>query len=94
VVAGRTGTGLHWHDSLEDAKRARKALDETKISYQETAAKEYELPNKPGTLAEHLSKLSAKGVNLSSIHATASKGGKKEVVVYTVETEAKAATAA
>jgi hypothetical protein len=78
----------------EDAKRAKKALDEAKLSYQETVAQEYELPNKPGALAQYLDKLAAKGVNLNSIHATASKGGKKAVVVYTVEAEAKTATAA
>lgn len=79
---------------VEDARRAKKALDEARLSYQETAAEEYELPNKPGALAQYLDKLAAKGANLSSIHATASKGGKKAVVVYTVAAEAKAATAA
>jgi len=37
-----------------------------------------------------LEKLAAKGVNLSSIHATAVKGGKKAAVVYTVEAKEKA----
>jgi hypothetical protein len=78
---------------VEDARRARKALDEAKISYKETVAEEYELPNKPGALAQTLDKLAARGVNLNSIHATASKGGKKAVVVYTVEAESKAAAA-
>jgi len=78
----------------EDARRAKKALDEAKISYQETAAEEYELPNKAGALAQYLEKLAAKGVNLSSIHATSSKGGHMAVVVYTVEAEAKAVQAA
>ena len=78
----------------EDAKRAKKALEEAKLAYQETVAQECELPNKPGALAQYLDKLAAKGVNLNSIHATASKGGKKAVVVYTVEAEAKTATAA
>jgi len=78
----------------EDAKRAKKALDEAKISYQETAAEECELSNKPGALAQCLEKLATKGVNLNSIHATASKGGRKAVIVYTVEAEAKAVQAA
>jgi hypothetical protein len=78
----------------EDARRAKKALDEAKISYQETAAEQYELPNKTGALAQCLEKLAAKGANLSSIHATALKGGRKAVVVYTVEAEAKAVQAA
>lgn len=78
---------------VEDARRAKKALHEAKLTYQETEAEEYELPNKPGALAQYLDKLAAKGVNLNSIYATASKGGKKAVVVYTIEAAAKAATA-
>jgi hypothetical protein len=78
---------------VEDAKRARKALDEAGLTYQETDAEQYELPNKPGALAQYLDRLAAKGVNLNSVHATASKGGRKAVVVYTVETATKAAAA-
>jgi hypothetical protein len=45
--------------------------------------------------AGRLGKLAAKGVNLNSICATVSKGGKKAVLVYTVAAaEEKAATAA
>jgi len=79
---------------VEDSKRAKKALDEAKVSYQETAAEGYELPNKPGALAQYLEKLATKGVNLNSIYATATKGGKKAVVVYAAEAEAKASIAA
>jgi hypothetical protein len=78
---------------VEDARRAKKALDAARISYQETPAETYDLPNKPGALAQCLDKLAAKGVNLSSIHATAAKGGKKAVIVYSVEAAAKAEAA-
>ena len=78
----------------EDTRRAKKALDEAKISYQETAADEHELANKAGALAQYLEKLAARGVNLNSIHATASKGGRKAVVVHTVTAEAKVVQAA
>jgi len=88
------GAGGTLHLLVEDARRARKALDEARVSYQETAAEEHELANKPGALAEYLNKLAAKGVNLSSIHVTALKGGKKAVVVYTVEAKQESATAA
>ena len=77
----------------EDARRAKKALDAARIAYSETAAEVYELANKAGALAQCLSKLEARGVNLSSIQATATKGGRKAVLVYTVQTEGKAATA-
>ena len=87
------GTGGTVQLMVDDARRAKKALDAARISYQETAAEQYELANKPGALAQALETLQKKGVNLSSIHATASKGGKKAVVVYTVEAAPKAATA-
>ena len=79
---------------VEDSRRAKKALDEAKFQYQETTAEGYELPNKPGALAHYLEKLATKGVNLNSIYATAAKGGKKAVVVYAAEAEAKASIAA
>lgn len=78
---------------VEDQKKAKKALDAARIAYQETPAEQYELSNKPGALAQCLESLQKKGVNLSSIHATAAKGGKKAVLVYTVEAASKAATA-
>ena len=78
---------------VDDARRAKKALDAARIAYTETPAEQYDLPNKPGALAQSLEKLAAKGVNLNSIHATAAKGGKKAVVVYTVEAAAQVATA-
>jgi hypothetical protein len=87
TAQGSTGT---IHLVAEEAKRAKKALEEAKLAYVETGAEQHELANKPGTLAQHLEKIAAKGVNLSSIHATAVKGGKKAVVVYTVEAPAQA----
>jgi hypothetical protein len=78
---------------VDDARRAKKALDESGLTYQETTAEEYEIPNKPGALAQCLDKLTARGVNLNSICATAPKDGKKAVVVYTADVKAKAASA-
>lgn len=87
------GTGGTVQLVAEDARRAKKALDDARIAYQETPAEQYDLPNKPGALADCLSKLTDKCVNLSSIHATAAKGGKKAVVVYTAEAAKKVAAA-
>ena len=78
---------------VDDVRSAKKALDAARIAYTEAPAELYDLPNKPGALAQSLEKLAAKGVNLNSIHATAAKGGKKAVVVYTVEAAGQAATA-
>jgi hypothetical protein len=79
---------------VDDARRAKKALDAARVAYAETPAEQCDLPNKPGALAHCLEKLAAKGVNLNSIHATAAKGGKKAVVVYTVKAAAQAAATA
>jgi len=87
------GTSGTVHLIVEDPRRAKKALDDAKVTYQETEAEQFELPNKPGALAQSLAKLAVKGVNLNSIHATAAKGGKKAVVVYTAEVTAKAEAA-
>jgi hypothetical protein len=95
LLATAQGTNGTVELVVEDPRRARKALDEAGLTYQETTAEEYKLQNKPGALAQCLEKLAARGVNLNSICATASKGGRNAVLVYTVEAEAKvkAATA-
>src|SRR5882762_5205576 len=74
------GTGGTVQLIVDDARRAKKALDSARIAYQETPAESRDLPNKPGALSQYLDKLAAKGV-------------KKAVVVYTAEAAAKAATA-
>jgi hypothetical protein len=78
---------------VDNAARAKKALDDAKITFQETAAEEYELPNKPGALAQCLDRLAAKGINLNSICAAVSKGGKKVVVICAGGSKTKAAAA-
>jgi hypothetical protein len=90
TAEGTTGTVQVVAD---DARRAKKALDAARVAYTETPAEQYDLPNKPGALAQYLERLAAKGVNLNSVHVTAAKGGKKAVVVYTVEAAAQATSA-
>jgi hypothetical protein len=92
LLATAQGTSGTLQLIVEDTRRAKKALDDARISYKETSAEEIELPNKPGALAQSLEKLAAKGVNLNSIFATAAKGGKRAVVVYAVEAEEAATT--
>ena len=77
----------------EDARRAKKALNGAGLTYAETTAEEYELPNRPAALAEYLAKLAAKGINLNSIYTTTPKDGKKAVVVYSVDAAPAAAAA-
>jgi hypothetical protein len=73
---------------VEDARRAKKAFDDARISYQEQVIDQIELANKPGALAKALDQLAAKGTNLNMIYATTTKGGKKATAVYSVATEA------
>ncbi|HEY1272700.1 MAG TPA: ACT domain-containing protein [Terriglobales bacterium] len=89
LLGAARGTGGSVQVIVEDARRARKALDEAKLSYRETTAEEYELANKPGALAQYLDKLAARGVNLNTICATSSKGAKKAILVYTAEAAVK-----
>ncbi len=90
TVQGTTGTVQL---VAENPRAAKKALDNARVSYQEAPAEQIELTNKPGALAQALERLAAKGVSLGSIHATAAKGGRKAVVVYTIEAVGKAAAA-
>ncbi len=66
---------------VENAGQAKKAFDKAAFKYRQIPAEQHELANKPGALAEYLEKLAAKGVNLDSVCCTASKGGRKAVVV-------------
>jgi hypothetical protein len=90
TAQGTTGTV---HVVAEDAKKAQKVLDGLGLAYDEATAEVVALPNKAGALAEVLEKIRAKGVSLASVHATAAKGGRHAVVVYTIEAVAKAAAA-
>ena len=94
LLATAQGTSGTVQLIVDNARRAKRALDEAKITYRETTAEEYELPNKPGALAECLDTLAVKGVNLNSICATVSKGGKRAVVVCASDARAKARAAA
>jgi hypothetical protein len=81
VLGTAQGTGGSTDLVVEDARGAKKALDKAKIAYRESAAVAYELPNKAGALADCLTKLAKRGVNLDSICATASKGAKKALAI-------------
>jgi hypothetical protein len=70
---------------VDNARKAKSALDQARCRYSETTVDRVVLPNKPGALARHLELLARKGVNLGSVYATASKGAKKATVVLTLE---------
>jgi len=79
---------------VDDARRAKKALDSARISYQETPAEALDLPNKPGALSQYFGQTCRQGRQHEFHPRHCRKGqAKKAVVVYTAEAAAKAATA-
>ncbi len=74
----------------ESAAKAKKALQGAGITFTARTVEQVELANKPGTLAAHLKKLAAKGVNLESIYASSSPGAKKGSIIIGAETAAAA----
>jgi len=88
LLATSQGTTATVQLIAENPKKAKRALDEAHINYQETPAEELSLLNKAGALTQILDKLAAKGVNLNALYATAAKGGKRATVVYTAEAQA------
>src|SRR5260370_33446901 len=67
------GTGGTVQLLVDDARRAKKALDSARISYQQTPAEKLELPHKAGALTECLAKLAPTRGNRVSVQATARK---------------------
>jgi len=84
LLGAAQGTGGTVQLVVDNPRLAKKALDAARVSYQETPAEQYDLPNKPGALANYLEKLQAKGVNLNSIHATAAKLSALRIISFIV----------
>ena len=57
LLATAEGAGGTVRLIVEDALRAKTALEDAEIFYQEMTAEEHELPNKPGALAQLLGSL-------------------------------------
>jgi hypothetical protein len=81
LVGTGEGTQGTLHIVVDDARKAKKALDKAEFDYTETSVEQVELPNTPGALAKHLEKLASKGTNLSLVYATAAKGSRKATIV-------------
>lgn len=69
-----TGTAYGPHGAIgilvEDAQRARAALDEEGLTYHEVDVITFHLPDRPGTLAEATRKLATAGVNVQLLVPT------------------------
>ena len=66
---------------VDNVNKAKKALGGAGLAYTEGTLEEYELPNKPGALAQLAGKLAKQGINIDCAYATAHKSAKKAVVV-------------
>jgi hypothetical protein len=66
---------------VEQISKTKKVLDKAKMSYKEGTLEQFELKNKPGTLAKVTGKLAKKGINIKSAYATMPKGAKKAVLL-------------
>lgn len=69
---------------VDNANKAKKALEGAALSYAEADVLHVELPHVPGALGSFASKLAAKDINITSGYATAAKGAKKSAVVLAV----------
>jgi hypothetical protein len=66
---------------VDNVNKAKKALGGAGLSYTEGTLEQFELENKPGTLAELAGKLAKKGINIDSAYVTVPKGAKKALVL-------------
>ncbi len=69
---------------VDNANKAKKALDREGFSYTEETVLHVELPNKPGALGFFAGKLAAKGINVTTGYASTVKGAKKASIVLAV----------
>jgi hypothetical protein len=76
---------------VDNANKAKKALDGAGLSYNEADVLHVELPNLPGALGNFAGKLAAKEVNITCGYQTTVKSAKKASVVLAVSDLDKAA---
>jgi hypothetical protein len=69
---------------VDNANKAKKALEGAGLSYSEADVLHVELPNMPGALGSFAGKLAAKEINITAGYATTVKGSRKASVVFSV----------
>jgi len=90
-VTSTSGTEGSVQVVVDNANRARKALEGAALSYSEADVLHVELPNLPGALGSFAGKLASKEINITSGYATVAKGAKRATVVLAVSDLDKAA---
>lgn len=68
---------------VDNANRAKKALNAANLGFQEGTVEIVDLPNRPGALAEVAGRLAKKGINIDAAYATAPRVAKKAMLVLT-----------
>ncbi len=86
-----SGTEGSVHVVVDNANKAKKALDGAGLSYTEADVLQIELPNTPGALAKFAGKLAENNINITLAYQTAGKGSKKASIVLAVSDLDKAA---
>ncbi len=76
---------------VDNANKAKKALEGAGLTYTESDVLHVELPNIPGALGNFAGKLAAKEINITSGYQTTVKGSRKASVVLAVSDLEKAA---
>jgi hypothetical protein len=76
---------------VDNANKAKKALEGAELTYAESDVLYVELPNVPGALGYFAGKLAVKDINITSGYQTTVKGAKKASVVISVSDVEKAA---
>ena len=76
---------------VDNANKAKKALDGAGLSYTEADVLQIELPNTPGALGKFAGKLAENNINITLAYQTAAKGSKKAGIVLAVSDLDKAA---
>jgi hypothetical protein len=81
LTSGTTGTT---HVVVDDAEKAKKALQNARLSYSEADVLRLELPNTPGALAGFAVKLAQEEINVTFGYQTCTKGLRKATIVLAV----------
>src|SRR5713226_2935549 len=83
-LATTSGTEGSVQVVMDNASKAKKALEGAGLTYTESDVLHVELPNIPGALGNFAGKLAAKEINITSGYQTTVKGSRKASVLLAV----------
>jgi hypothetical protein len=89
-ATGTSGAEGYVQVIVDNANKAKKALEDARFSYAEADVLHVELGNTPGALGQYAGKLASKDINITFGYATTVKGSRKASVVLMVSDVEKA----